>query len=178
MRNGLSQLQRWVVVAAASAGVLFSLPAFAQSAPSSEGESRPEAAEGAESSDGAVTGAEFTVEELEQFANVIPDLQTIQTAAQANVVTVVEDSGLTAERFNEIAEAQASGESAEAVNVSSEEQAAFEVVTGEIEQIESDFLSQREELLEAEGLTVERYQELLAAVQSDPNLLQQIEALL
>ena len=51
-------------------------------------------------------------------------------------------------------------------------------MSSEIQQIETDFLTQREALLQAEGLTVERYQELLAAVQNDPVLLEQIQEML
>jgi len=173
MRNVLNQLQRWVLLGAASAGVLISLPVLAQTAPS------PEAPEATESTaEPATPDTEFTPEELERFANIIPELQTLQEAAQAEVITAVEGSGLTAERFNEIANAQASPEETDAVEVSSEEEAAFEAATSEIEQIETDFLTQRESLLQSEGLTVERYRELLAAVQNDPALLQQIEAML
>jgi hypothetical protein len=178
MRNVLNQFQRWVLLGAASAGVLFSLPALAQSAPSTTADSaettestETPAAEASQSSD-------FTNEELEQFANVIPELQTIQEAAQAQVITAVEESGLTPERFNTIAEAQAAPEEAGEVDITNEEQDAFETVTSEIQQIETDFLAQREELLQAEGLTVERYQELLAAVQNDPALLEQIQQML
>lgn len=178
MGNVLSQLQRWVVLGVASAGVLISIPVLAQSAPAPEPEASTEVADNTESLPEPTTGAEFTPEELQQFANIIPELQTIQEAAQAEVISAVEESGLTAERFNEIATVQTSPETAEEVEISSEEEAAFETVTGEIEQIEADFLTEREALLQAEGLTVERYQELLAAVQNDPELLQQIESML
>jgi TolA-binding protein len=178
MRNVTDRLQRLVVLGATTAGVLFSLPVLAEPAPSPTTNSA-EAAESLDpTSEEDTQRADFTADELEQFANVIPELQTIQESAQAEVIAVVEESGLSPERFNEIAEAQSAPPETEEVTVTREEQAAFEAVASEIQQIETNFLTQREALLQAEGLTVERYQELLAAVQDDPVLLEQIQEML
>jgi K+/H+ antiporter YhaU regulatory subunit KhtT len=179
MRTILNQLQQWFVLGVASAGVMISLPVLAQSAPVETPDGTAESIEAPEASpEAASPETQLTAEELAQFASVIPELQTIQEAAQAEVITAVEASGLSPERFNEIAEAQSSPEAAGEVDVSSEEQAAFETVVSEIQTIEQDFLTQREEILQAEGLTVERYREILAAVQEDPALLQQVQEML
>jgi hypothetical protein len=82
---------------------------------------------------------------------VVPELQTIQESVQVEVMTVVEDSELSPERFNQIAEAQTSPETDVGVAIFPEEQAAFETVFGEIQGIEQEFLTQREQLLQAEG---------------------------
>ena len=183
MRNSLKHLQRWIVLGSASAVVLVGLPVLAQSAPgqeptSTEAIEETEAPTAPTSAEPGVDAADFTDAELEQFASVIPELQTLQEQAQAEVMTLVEESGLSAERYNEIAEAQASPEAVSEADVSESEQIAFDTVASGIQEIEADFLSQRETILEAEGLTVDRYKELLAAVQSDPELLQQIEQML
>ncbi len=179
MAKVLSQVQRWVVLIIASTGVLIGSAAVAQTAPGTEATDSTEAVESPEAAPEAATpAAEVTSEELEQFASVIPDLQTIQADAQAEVATAVEDSGLSAERFNQIAQAQASPEAVGEVEISSEEATAFEAIVTEIQQIEQDFLTQRQAILESQGLTVERYQEILAAVQEDPALLEQVESLL
>jgi len=178
-------------VALGATGLMVSLPAFAGVNPSPVMQSKEvteapadpavQGNEPAPVDDPSVTPAPattFTPEEIEQFATVIPELQTIQESAQANVMTVVETSGLSAERFNQIAQAQTSPEATGQVEISSEEQAAFETAIAEIQQIEQGFLAQRDELLQSQGLTVERYQAILAAVQQDPALLQQVEEML
>lgn len=179
MPKVLSQFQRWIVLVIASTGVFIGSAALAQTAPEPESTDSTEAVESSEPApESATPVAEVTSEELEQFASVIPELQTIQESAQAEVTTAVEESGLSAERFNQIAQAQSSPEAGGEVEISPEEAAAFEFVVGEIQQIEQDFLAQRQEILTAQGLTVERYQQILAAVQNDPALLQQIQELL
>jgi hypothetical protein len=128
----------------------------------------------------AAPGEPVSETELQQLANVVPELQAIQESAQTEVMTVVEESGLSPERFNQIAQAQTSPEveAEAAVEITPDEQTAFETVFNEIQRIEQEFLTQREQLLQAEGLTVERYKEIMAAVQQDPALLQQVEEML
>lgn len=117
-------------------------------------------------------------DELEQFANVVPELQAIQQSAQEGVAAAIEGSGLTRERFSELYQAQDSPEANPETSVSPEEQEAFSVAYAEIQEIEQEIQSQREQVLASEGLDPQRFNEILGAIQQDPNLQQQVQEML
>ncbi len=119
-----------------------------------------------------------TPDELEQFANVVPELQAIQQSAQAGVAAAIEESGLTRERFSELYQAQESPEAASDATASPEEQQSFSVAFAEIQQIEQEIQSQREQVLADEGLDLQRFNEILGAIQQDPSLQQQVQEML
>ncbi|MGJ3253909.1 MAG: DUF4168 domain-containing protein [Elainellaceae cyanobacterium] len=117
-------------------------------------------------------------EEIQQFANVVPDLQAIQQTAEEQVVAVIEESGLSRERFSEIFQAQESPEMAPEADVSPEEAQSFNDAYAQIQSIETEITAQREQVLETAGLDPERFNEILVAVQQDPSLRQQVQELL
>lgn len=115
--------------------------------------------------------------ELEQFARVIPQLQEIQQSAQQQAAQVIQDSGLTTERFSEIYQSQQSG-TAPTSEVTSEEQQSYDTASTKIQSLEEDVRSQQEEVLQSEGLEPQRFGEILVAVRQDPALQQQVQELL
>jgi hypothetical protein len=118
-----------------------------------------------------------STQELEQFASVIPELQSIELAAQQEVDTVIEESNLTPQRFGELYQIQQdSGDLASTATPA--EQSAFEDVTSQIDTIEAQVLSRQDEAIRAEGLEPERFAEILAAIQANPSLMQQIRQMM
>lgn len=121
--------------------------------------------------DGAVTPAE-----LEQFVTIVPQMQTIQQSARQAAIAAISASGLTPQRFSEISRAEAFPE--QTVDLSAEEQATYEAVSSELEQIKQSALAEQEQVLQAEGLSSERFDAILTTIQTDPVLEQQVQEML
>lgn len=122
--------------------------------------------------------AEVSSEDIEKFARAIAQLQTIQQETQTELLQIVEGQGLTPDRFNEIAEAQQNPEAAPAVEISDEELQSFEQAASEITAIRQQTQARFQEAVQAEGLAVEQFNQILAAVQQDPALQQEVEQIL
>lgn len=151
--------------------LLFAGGLSAQEAPAPESETQTQEAPQ------APTATEVSSEELEQFARVIPQLQEIQQSAQQEAAQVIQDSGLSTERFSEIYQSQQAG-TAPTAEVTPEEQQSYEAASTKIESLEQEVRSQQEEVLQSEGLEPQRFGEILVAVRQDPTLQQQVQELL
>jgi hypothetical protein len=121
---------------------------------------------------------EVSQEELQQVINVLPALQNIQETAQQAARQTIEESGLEPGRFVELSQAQDAPEGEATVNASPEEQQSFDVAYAEIQQIREDALAQQAQVIEAEGLETERFDEIITAIETDPALQAQFEEML
>ncbi len=116
-------------------------------------------------------------EELQQFASVIPTLQEIGQTSQQRSAQLIEQSGLSVERFQELSEAQSPGATPSSP-ATPEEQQSFNQVAPEIQSIREETLAQQQEVVRAGGLEPNRFDEILVAIQQDPALQQQIQQLM
>jgi hypothetical protein len=117
--------------------------------------------------------AEVSSEDIEKFARAIAQLQTIQQETQTELLQIVEGQGLTPDRFNQIAEAQQNPQAATDVEISDEELQSFEQAANEITAVRQQTQTRFQEAVQAEGLEVEQFNQILAAVQQDPALQQE-----
>lgn len=122
--------------------------------------------------------AEVSSEDIEKFARAIAQLQTIQQETQTELLQIVEGQGLTPDRFNEIAEAQQNPQAAPSVEISDEELQNFEQAANEITAVRQQTQARFQEAVQAEGLAVDQFNQILAAVQQDPELQQEVEQIL
>lgn len=116
--------------------------------------------------------------ELEQFANLVPQLQEIEQSARQEVDQAIEASGLGRDRFNELYQAQQTPEAAVSSEATDEEQQSFEQIVGQIDSIKQDVRTQQDEVIRAEGLEPERFDQILAAIRQDPTLRQQLQQMI
>ncbi|WP_414563900.1 MULTISPECIES: DUF4168 domain-containing protein [unclassified Anabaena] len=117
-------------------------------------------------------------EELQQFANVIPRLQEIGQTAQQKFAQVIEKSDLSVERFQELVQAQQSPEAKPSTPVTPEEQQSFNQVVTQIQSIQRETFSEQEQVVRSGGIEPERFSQIVAAVQRNPALQQQVQQLL
>jgi hypothetical protein len=122
--------------------------------------------------------AEVSSEDIEKFARAIAQLQTIQQETQTELLQIVEGQGLTPDRFNQIAEAQQNPQAATDVEISDEELQSFEQAANESTAVRQQTQTRFQEAVQAEGLEVEQFNQILAAVQQDPALQQEVEQIL
>jgi Domain of unknown function (DUF4168) len=154
-------------------------PSAAPSAPSTA----PNAAPSAAPTSGTPAVTEVSEAELQKFAKVIPKLQEIQQTAQQQVSEAIKKAGLTEDRFRELYTAQQSpsGAPAAAAPASAatpQEQQAVQQVTTQLESIKTETQTRREQAVRSQGLELNRFNEILAAVRQDSSLQQQLQQML
>ena len=144
-----------------------SVPAKAQESPAQEPTSEQPAQEAPQT--------EVSQEELQKFAQAIGQLQNIRQEFEAEMVQAVESEGLTKERFIEISQALRTPEGQQAPEVSEQEQQSFEKAIMQLRDLQQAAQTQMKEAVQAEGLDVPRFNQILAAIQQNPALQQQIQ---
>lgn len=140
-----------------------SLPAQAQAMPAQEQQ---------------VPASQISDQELEQFASVIKQLQSIQETGEAQMIEAVQSEGLSPERYLEILQGQRNAETQPTSEVTDEEQQNFEQARNRLVEIQQMMQSKMQQAVEAEGLNVERFEQILVAIQQNPTLQQRVEQLL
>lgn len=116
---------------------------------------------------------ELSGEELKQFASAFQQVQTVNQQAQQKMVKTVEEEGLEVQRYNEIQQAQQDPN--QEANATDEELKQYESATQGLEKIQEHTQQEMQEKIIEEGLTINRYQEIAAIVQSDPELQQELQ---
>ncbi|MBA4744237.1 MAG: DUF4168 domain-containing protein [Muricauda sp.] len=111
---------------------------------------------------------EVTDAELSKIASAFQGIQKVNMEAQQKVMKTVEESGFEANRFNELYQASASPE--KTVDASDDEKERFGKLMNEIQQMQVGFTEQIEEIISNEGMSIERYQKIAMALQSDAEL--------
>ncbi len=120
---------------------------------------------------------DFSDDELKKFANSIMQVMTIQQQGQAQMVAQIEDVGLTIERFNELM-TQAQELPLEEIVNSEEELEKFLKANERLEAIQVEMEEVLIASIEGEGLTLEKYEEIVTAYQQSPELQQRVMELL
>jgi hypothetical protein len=113
--------------------------------------------------------------ELEKFAQTIQALQIAEQQSQQKMIAVVEEQDLDIEKFNEIH--QAKMQNAE-VKASEADQKKHEQAVAKLEAMQPEIMKVMETIITKEGLTMERFQQIAAAMQSSPELQQRLQQLM
>lgn len=121
--------------------------------------------------------ASISEAELQQFAEAVPQIQAIERSTQQEVAQTIDDSGISRERFSQLYQQQTSG-SAIQPSPTEEEQESFAQAYSSIQKIQQDALAEREQVISAQGLEPQRFDQILAAVLQDPALQQQVQTMM
>lgn len=116
---------------------------------------------------------EVSDSELSEFAKVFQQMRVINQEAQQQMIQVVQDSDLKLERFNEIH--QANLDPNKEVKTTDAESKKYEVAVTKLETIQPKFQERMKNLIDNSSLSVERYQQLAMALQSDASLQQRLQ---
>lgn len=127
------------------------------------------------SSFGAFAQTQETVsdQELEKFASALEHVQIINQEAQQEMVKAIQEEGLDVESYTKIQQAQQNPN--QEVEATDEEMEKYNSVSGDIEKIQMQSQQKMEEKIKEEGLTIERYQEIVAALQASPELQENLQ---
>lgn len=122
--------------------------------------------------------SEVNSQELQQFANVLREVERIRQERQPEIAQAIESEGLSPERFEELLAAEQNPQDQTLAEVSPEELEQFERARTEILQIQDEFRSDMQQVVEAEGLDMQRFQEIYFALEQDPALRQELQQIL
>lgn len=111
--------------------------------------------------------------ELTNFANAYTEIQGVNEKAQEEMTTVIQESGMEITTFNMMY--QASQTQVVPEGVSQEDAKKFEEVVTEIQKMQPKFQKEMEEVIVDNNLTIERYQQVVAQLQTDPELQQKLQ---
>ncbi|MEX2483095.1 MAG: DUF4168 domain-containing protein [Brumimicrobium sp.] len=120
--------------------------------------------------------ADVSDKDLEQFVVVYKQVQTENKNIQQKMVGTIEEEGMDINRYNELNQASANPNAE--VDASKEEMEKYEKVTKKVETIQTDFQQKVKKMIEDEGMTLQRYQEVYTALQSDEDLKEKFNELM
>ena len=116
---------------------------------------------------------EVSEDEIEQFAHAFREIQVIDQQVQQEMHDAVHEEGIDVERFNEYLFSQQ--DPMHELNASEEELEKFASAYEEIEEIQEEALKEIENIISNNNLTIERYQEIAMAIQTNPELLEKLQ---
>ncbi|UGU17787.1 DUF4168 domain-containing protein [Sinomicrobium kalidii] len=119
---------------------------------------------------------EVSDSELGKIATAFQGVQEINVQAQQKMMETVKDNGFEIDRFNELFKASQSQE--KNLEASAEEKEKFGVVMSKMQEMQSGFQKEMEEVITKEGISLDRYQEVAVALQTDAELQKRLQALL
>lgn len=118
---------------------------------------------------------EITDEDLQLVVNISDSATGIQEEANAKMKEIVEGEGMTFERFQEIVMNQQNPQMAGQVEITDEEQQTLETIQPDLMQVNQEAQQRYLETIENEGLTVEKFQQLAIAIQTNPEVAERFE---
>ena len=132
-------------------------------------------AENPSQSQPAVPQSEVSADELEQFAQVIRQLQAIEQETQLAMVQAIQNEGLSPQEYQEFMQAEQNPE--QTVESSQEQQQNFARAREQVDQLQQSAEQQMQQAVEEE-VGIERFNELATAIQQDSSLRERVQQIL
>ncbi len=117
--------------------------------------------------------ASVTDTEMEQFAGVFVELQTMNQQIQQEMMTAVQEEGIEVQRFNEIMNAQQDPN--KEVDATQEELELFAAAGQAIQKIQRSAQQDMQKVITDSEISLNRYQSIMAAMQNDAGLQQRLQ---
>ncbi len=114
--------------------------------------------------------------ELTNFANAYTEIQGVNQKAQTEMVKVIENSGMKIETFNVMYQASQNPNAPMSAEVTDEDTKTYEIIVMEIEKMQPVFQKEMEGAIADNNMTVERYQQVVTLLQTDPELQQKLQS--
>lgn len=126
----------------------------------------------------AETAIDVTTAEVQQFTNAVQQMTQVQDAARHRAVQAVQEEGLTLARYNEIFLSQQNASTPSASDVTPQEKQSFDRALSKVAEIRQSTQQQLEQVIQSNGLNVQRFSQIFAAVRQNPELRQQVQQVL
>ncbi|MFO7703081.1 MAG: DUF4168 domain-containing protein [Psychroflexus maritimus] len=115
---------------------------------------------------------EVTDEQFDKFANAFQAVQQENMKAQQKMVSVIEDEGLSVEKFNEIHQASLNPDAE--VEASDEDKKKHKSALQKVEAMNDEIQQMMDAKIKEHGMSVEEFQMINQKVQSDPEMQQKL----
>lgn len=113
--------------------------------------------------------------ELEKFAQAIMELQSAEQESRKKMIAVVEEQGLDIEKFNEIHQAKMQNLE---VKASEEDLKKHGKTVAKLEEMQPEIFKIMEDIVIKKGLTMDRFQQIAVAMQTNQELQQRLQKLM
>jgi hypothetical protein len=117
-------------------------------------------------------------EELQKFSKIVKQLLVLGKDAEAQIAQAIKKEGLTEERFGEIYASQNNPQAKPARQVTPKEQQSYNQALTNVRQIQESADAKLQSLVKQEGLEVQRFNQIFAAIQRDPKLRQEVQKMI
>ena len=151
-------------------------PLAAQSQSSGSGQSQQQGQPGLQS--GQENVPSFEDSELEKFAQVMQKIQTVQTESNQKIESAFSESSLSKQRFNTLYQARKSGNQQKAEDESSAETKEFNKLAKQIQTIQQSSQKQMVETVRNNDMTVQKFNQIVKAMRSNPELGQKVQEMM
>ncbi|MDX1642127.1 MAG: DUF4168 domain-containing protein [Balneolaceae bacterium] len=122
------------------------------------------------------TSADVSDQEISKLGDAVEAIEPIQAETQEKIKAAVEEEDLTFERFRQMMMAMQNPQMAQQVNITEEERAKIQTLQPTLMEIQTDAREQIGQKLEENGLTMQRYQQIIMGAQQDPELMARVES--
>lgn len=126
----------------------------------------------------ATSPVSVTSLELQQFVQAIKQLQVVDRQNQQKMAKVLEEEGLSPQRFSEIGQSLQNPGNPPANPISEEEKQKFQNAIQKMEKIQQDSMPKQQRAISMQGLQIERFRQIDIAVQQDPTLKKRVQQML
>ena len=160
-----------VLASSSVALLLCCLPARAQTQASPTSQPPKQAPQ---SQEPQTSETQVSPQELQKFAKAVKLLLPIQREASQQMAAAIEQGGLSKDRFTEIFEAQHMPQVPPAKPISQEEKQKFTRTLAKVTAIQEKEQPKMKQVVQDQGLDVQRFNQIQLEVQHNPTLLQQV----
>jgi hypothetical protein len=116
-------------------------------------------------------------EELQKFANAVKQLQAIQRQTETQMIGAIQREGLSEQQFMQIYQSQRNPNAQPAKKATSEEMKKYQQAVSKVTDIQRQTTPKMEKAVKSQGLELQRFNQIFAAIQADPTLKQQVQNL-
>lgn len=122
------------------------------------------------------TSDDVSDEELTQLVDAINGLTPVQEKLQGEIEQIVNEEDISFERFQEMMMAMQNPQMADQANITEEEQQKIQTLQPKLMEAQGAAQEEMVAVIEDNGLTTERYQQIIMGAQQDTELRERVES--
>ncbi len=139
-----------------------------------QNETQPSQVQGMGSADNPVKmpDKKLTEADLNKLATILGKLQALNIESQNKMMAVVQAKGMETQKYMQLQQTMQSPETAK--NVSEADRAKMQEINNELGKVQVDMRKKMENVLKQENITMAEYQQMMIAIQMDPEAQQKL----
>ncbi len=126
----------------------------------------------------AAPQTKVSADELKKFAGATKQLLAIVNETEGQMVQAVQKQGLSETRFNEIYQSKKTSGTKPAAQITPKEEESYKQAVSQLTQIQKDAQAKMDQVVQAQGLQMDRFNQIFVAVQNDPQLRQEVRKMI